>query len=128
MLHLIFIMNIIKKFLVIALMSGIASVVCAQTPKKDYAKLSEDRVAMLKKAVSREYLSEKDSIYILRLLDSNNVPQKGSIERTGELVPESEPGDSFTVYISDLGGTYWLTYVVTDNNNKFVGRLDILLN
>lgn len=121
-------MKIIKRILVLAIMIVIASVVCAQTPKSDHAKLSEDRIAMLKRAlVSIEYLSDKDSIYILRLLDGNNVPQKDTVKTTGEFIPEAKPGDNFTVYISDQHGTYWLTYVITDRNNNFVGRLDIHL-
>ncbi len=121
--------HIIKEILVIALMSVITSVVCAQTPKNDVAKLSDDDKAMILRTMeSLEYFENRDSLMTMMLLD-NNTPHEGIIKEAGQILDSAKVGDQFVVYISNYKGSFWLTYVVTTGKEKkFIGRRDVRLH
>ena len=93
--------HIIKEILVIALMSVITSVVCAQTPKNGVAKLSDDDKAMILRTMeSLEYFENRDSLMTMMLLD-NNTPHEGIIKEAGQILDSAKVGDQFVVYISN---------------------------
>ncbi len=121
--------HIIKEILVIALMSVITSVVCAQTPKNDVAKLSDDDKAMILRTMeSLEYFENRDSLMTMMLLD-NNTPHEGIIKEAGQILDSAKVGDQFVVYINNYKGGFWLTYVVTTGKEKkFIGRRDVRLH
>ncbi len=120
-------MKIIVKFLLVALMCVITSGVFAQTSKTNAAKLSENDVVLLKKALSKKQMFQDDSVMVELLLERHNEPIVDTIGENGEIVEKSQVGDDLMIYIYNQYGSFWLSYEVK-RKNKFVGRLDIRLN
>ncbi|MBR1601322.1 MAG: hypothetical protein IJ677_07065 [Alphaproteobacteria bacterium] len=119
-------MKIVKRFLVILLMSIITSGVSAQAPttKYDIAELSTDDVARIKRYLANSYVDHRDSAMAVILLEQNNTPKKGVIKEDGELFPLTRVNDKWVAFISNERGCCWLSFVVT-RKEKFVGRLDV---
>lgn len=120
----------IKRFLVIALMSVIASVVSAQTPKirYDVARLSPKDVAKIKELlVKNQNISSEDSLMTETLLRQKNFPQRGVVYEDGDYVSDSQAGDDVISYISYQMGCFWLSHVV-ERKERFLGRLDTRLD
>lgn len=110
-------------------MSVLTSVACqAQTPTKDLAKLSKGDVARIEIALLRnQYIEEKDCAMVVTLLEQNNTPAKGVVNKAEDIIAHSKIGDDWLSYISYQNGTFWLTYIV-ERKGKFIGRLDIRLD
>lgn len=120
----------IKKFLAVALMSVIASVVCAQAPKIKYdaTKLYPRDVARIKALlVKNQNISSEDSLMTEILLRQKNFPQRSVVYEDGDFVSDAQAGDDVISFISYQLGCFWLSYVV-ERKQIFIGRFDIRLD